>query len=186
MASNPVPASPRAPAVEPRHPTGPGVLLSSADYAALLDELESLRAAARGELPQRACADGADGADLLAALVTTGVDEQRIAQVAALVELASIVDDAAVVSNAAGLGSIVKVEDRAGQMTEYELVGLTDQKPPPERVALASATGKALLGARPGDVLRIELPNGRQRRVRVTNVTRVPALGRCEGRVTTT
>jgi transcription elongation GreA/GreB family factor len=34
-----------------------------------------------------------------------------------------------------------------------------------------TAPGEALLGARPGDYVRITLPNGRQRRVRVIDVT---------------
>ena len=156
-----------------RYPTGPGVLLSSADFGALMDELESLRTALKA---RRGSTSGPTvaRADLLAALESAGADEERIAQVAALIERASMLDDIVVVNGGAGLGSIIKVADRAGRTTEYELVGRTEGEPVREQVDLASATGKALLGARPGDRVRVTHANGRQRRVRVVNV--VPAL----------
>jgi hypothetical protein len=91
-----------------------------------------------------------------------------------LIERASMLDDGVAINGGAGVGWIVKVADRAGRTTEYELVGPTEGEPVREHVSLASATGKALLGARPGDRVRVTHANGRQRRVRVVNVK--PAL----------
>lgn len=71
---------------------------------------------------------------------------------------------------AAGIGSIVRVEDRFGRVLEYELVA-RDDEPPRQRVPADSAIGQALLGARPGDQVRITLENGRRRLVRVLDVT---------------
>ena len=102
---------------------------------------------------------------------TAGVEEARVEQVAALIEIASIVEDVVAVNGGAGIGSIVKVQDRGGRSTEYELVGRSLPEPRRREVMLGSPTGKALLGARPGDVVRVTLPNGRSRRVRVINVT---------------
>ena len=70
----------------------------------------------------------------------------------------------------ARLGSIVQVVDRAGRTTRYELVGHTPERCP-VAVTPASPTGRALWGARTGDALHVTLPNGRERRVRVTSVT---------------
>src|SRR3954451_3862322 len=70
----------------------------------------------------------------------------------------------------ARLGSLVEVVDRAGRATRYELVGRAPG-PSPVAVTPASPTGSALWGARPGDAVRVTLPNGRERRVRVTSVT---------------
>jgi hypothetical protein len=75
----------------------------------------------------------------------------------------------------AGLGSIVKVADRAGRTSEYELIGRPGPQDARRRVPLDSSTGRALLGARPGDYVRVTLPNGRQRRVRVIDVSSMPA-----------
>jgi len=93
------------------------------------------------------------------------------------IERASMLDDVVTIDGAAGVGSIIEVADRAGRTTEYELVGPTDGAPVPERVSLASATGEALLGARPGDRVRVTNANGRQRRVRVVNVKPALAAG---------
>jgi transcription elongation GreA/GreB family factor len=117
------------PTADPTIRSGAGVLLSAARFAALMDELQSLRASAR-----RASTAGG-----------------------------------------AGLGSIVKVEDRAGRTLEYELVTAAAPEPKPLQATLDSPTGEALLGARPGDFVRVALPNGRTRRVRVRDVTPVVA-----------
>lgn len=63
------------------------------------------------------------------------------------------------------------MQDRGGRTTEYELVGRSLPESQRKQAMLGSPTGKALLGARPGDVVRVVLPNGRSRRVRVINVT---------------
>jgi transcription elongation GreA/GreB family factor len=133
----------QSPAPVRPYPTGLGVLLSTGDFDALMDELDSLRAALqdrRERVPAPADADVA-------------------------------------INGGAGVGSIVEVADRAGRTTEYELVGRRDGAPERERVSLASATGKALLGARPGDRVRVTSANGRQRRVRVVNVKPALAAG---------
>jgi len=79
--------------------------------------------------------------------------------------LASSANDGA----GAGAGSVVRVEDRAGRISEYELVERTETAAR-ERVTLGSPVGQALLGARPGDHIPITFGNGRRRRVRVLDV----------------
>ena len=65
-------------------------------------------------------------ADLLAALEHSEIDEARVAQVAALIEVASALEDVVTAKGGAGLGSIVKVADRAGRTSEYELIARPD------------------------------------------------------------
>ncbi len=160
-----------------RQPSGPGVLLSARDFAVLMDEIDRLRADRRMERDPASL----DGAALLTSLRTAGVEEALVEQVAALSEIASMVEDLGAVNGGAGLGSIVTVQDRSGRAAEYELVGRSLPAPPRTRVTLESPTGEALLGARPGDSVRVTLPNGRSRRVRVINVT-PPATTVAHGR----
>ena len=167
MASNRTPTPSETPPIDRPYPSGPGVLLSAGDFAVLMDELDSLRAERRIERNPASL----DGAELLTTLRTAGVEEARVEQVAAFIELASMVEDVVAVNGGAGIGSIVNVQDRGGRSTEYELVGRSLPEPRRSQVMLGSPTGKALLGARPGDVVRVTLPNGRSRRVRVINVT---------------
>jgi transcription elongation factor GreA len=108
--------------------------------------------------------------DLLEELERAGVERPRIDQVANLIELASNLDDALTVNGGAGVGSVVRVADRLGRTTDYELIARSDPATERQKVTLGSPTGRALLGSRPGDVVRIPLKNGRRRRVRVLDV----------------
>jgi transcription elongation GreA/GreB family factor len=122
--------------------------------------------------------------DLLSALERSEVGAAQIAQVAALIELASALEDGLTLTGGAGLGSIVTVSDRAGRTSEYELIERPDPADARQKVTLGSPVGKALLGVRPGDYVRVALPNGRQRRVRVIEVapgTVAPSHAAIEG-----
>jgi len=115
-----------------------------------------------------------NAASLLAALERSEVDAADVARVAALIDFAPALDDAVTATGRAGLGSIVKVADRRGRSSEYELIGPVGQEAARQQVTLASPVGQALLGARPGDYVHITLHNGRRRRVRVTDVVGRP------------
>ena len=92
-------------------PRAKGVILSSSDFAALMDELESLRARvhadgqpqSRNEDPNASVAERTAG--LLAALERAEIDPARIAEVAAAIELASALDDVATVGYRVGYDS---------------------------------------------------------------------------------
>jgi transcription elongation factor GreA len=166
-----------APAVEPSAPVDPAtnVLLTQADFDALVLELEALRRKHRGELAgrlreARAFATSTENDDLLTVLEESAIDRARILQLEELVRLASVVEGAAG-DGGAGLGSTVRVVDDTGRTTEYELIGRRSQDSKPRAVTFASPVGRALWGARPGDSLEVDLPNGRSRRLRVLDVS---------------
>jgi transcription elongation factor GreA len=151
-----------------------GVLLTQADFDALVRELESLRDQQRSELAgrlreARAFGGSTENDDLLAALEEATVDNARLAHLEELVQFASIVEGAAG-DGGAGLGSTVRVADDAGRTSEYELIGRRRQHSARHEVTMASPVGQALRGARPGDVVHVALPNGRNRTLRVLDV----------------
>jgi len=154
-----------------------GVVLSPAEYAALVLELDTLRAAHRHELAQRlhevqTLGTTSDYDDHLAVLEETAVDRARIAQLDELVRCATVLDsETERLDGAAGLGSKVEVADAAGRTTEYQLVGRRSSVSPAGEVSLSSPVGRALTGARTGDVIRVCLPNGRERVLTVLGVT---------------
>jgi transcription elongation factor GreA len=152
-----------------------GVVMSSADYAVLTRELESLRAAHRSELARqlhdvRAHGTTSDDDDRLAVLEEAAIDRARIAQLEDLVRSATVLDDAEF-DGAAGLGSTVEVADEAGRTTKYRLIGRRTSDSPADEVSLGSPVGKALVAARTGDVVKVELPNGRERSLTVLDVS---------------
>ena len=153
-----------------------GVVMSSAEYAALTRELEGLRASHRSELAQRlhdvrAHGTTSDDDDRLAVLEEAAIDFARIAQLEELVLTATVLDDDAAFDGAAGLGSTVEVADEAGRTTKYRLIGRRTSDSPAHEVSLGSPVGKALAGARTGDVVRVGLPNGRERSLTVLGVS---------------
>jgi transcription elongation factor GreA len=148
-----------------------GAVLTQADFDALVRELESLRRQQRSEhagrlREARAFGGSSENDDLLAALEAAAVAEARLAHLEELVQFASIVEDAAG-NVGAGLGSTVRVVDDAGRTSEYHLIGRRTQRSARHEITLASPVGHALRGARPGDVVHVALPNGRDRTLRV-------------------
>jgi transcription elongation factor GreA len=151
------------------------LLLSEADYAALVGELESLRERHRRELAERlrvarGFSAAPDDDDLLAVLEEAAIAQARIARLEELVRTAAVIDGAAATDGTAGLGAIVRVVDEADRTTEYELVGRRTPDSPGRAVSLASPVGRALVGARRGDVVEAVLPSGRRRTLRVLDV----------------
>ena len=153
-----------------------GVVMSRAEYAALTRELESLRASYRSELARRlhdvrAHGTTSDDDDRLAVLEEAAIDRARIAQLEDLVLIATVVDNDAEFDGAAGLGSTVEVADEAGRTRKYRLIGRRTSDSPAHEVSLGSPVGKALAGARTGDVVHVGLPNGRERSLTVLSVS---------------
>jgi transcription elongation factor GreA len=163
-----------APAVDSPAAFETRVLLTQADFDALVRELEALRSAHRAELARRlrearAFGGSTENDDLLAVAEDAVVDEARIAQLEALVRLAVVVDGPGV-DDGAGLGSTVRVSDDAGRTSEYLLVGRRGEDSERHEITMASPVGKALWGTRLGDVVDVALPNGRSRSLRVLEV----------------
>jgi transcription elongation factor GreA len=154
------------------------VLLTQADFDALIRDLEALRSQHRGELAgrlrdARGFGTSSENDDLLAALEESAIDHARIAKLEELVRLAVVVESSAT-DGGAGLGSTVRVRDEKGRTTDYDLIGRRGQNAERHEVTLASPVGKALWGAVPGDVVQVPLPNGRERTLRVLDVRHDP------------
>ena len=152
-----------------------GVTLTGADFNRLLGELDRVRAAHRADLAERlrdarSFGSPGDDDDWLTVMEDAAVEQGRIAQLERLVAVATVVDEAPGDGAGAGLGSFVRVRDEKGRTAEYQLTGRRGPQDDASRVSLASPVGKALLGARAGDSVRVELPSGRARSLRVIEV----------------
>jgi transcription elongation factor GreA len=186
MAANPIVISP-SPNTDGSSSESAGVVMSSAEYAALVLELDTLRAALREDLAQRlrdvqTVGTTSDYDDHLAVLEETAIDRARIAQLVDLVRVATVLDgENDGFDGAAGLGSKVEVADATGRTTAYRLIGRRTAESPAEEVSLSSPVGKALAGARVGDVVRVRLPNGRHRTLTVLAVEQAASEPRVSG-----
>jgi transcription elongation GreA/GreB family factor len=130
------------------------LLLSQEDYDATVRELEALRVAYRSNLAE---------------VEDVTIDALRIAHLERLLAAATVVATAER-PGVAGLGSVVRVRRNARSECEYTLVGRRAADAPPSHVTPASPVGRALLGARRGDVVDVSLPSGRDHRLEVLDV----------------
>jgi transcription elongation GreA/GreB family factor len=76
-------------------------------------------------------------------------------------------------NDGAQFGAVVRVQEQYGQEIDYELVGSHRLHAGTSPVSAQSPVGAALLGARPGDVVSVQLPGGRQRILCVLEVAPV-------------
>lgn len=161
-----------------RLPANASFGLMPAEFDALVAELHELRSAHQSEFADRlrdARAHGspADNDDVLAVHEEIAVEAARIARLEELLRSAPIVDRA--FDGCVSLGCTVRVVGDGGRAAEYVLVGRRHEHSTRHEVSLRSPVGKALLGARPGQLVRVELPDGRDRSLRILDVT--PSIG---------
>ena len=161
---------------EPDPATHAGLRLTQADFDALVREIDHLRTKHRFDVERRLrdareFGSPADNDEVLSVLEEIAVDEARISRLETLVRSTFVVDDGLASDGCAGLGCVVRVVDDAGRGTEHRLVGRRGADAGPNDVSVGSPVGQALLGTRPGDQVRVVLPSGRDRVLRVIAVT---------------
>ena len=86
-------------------------------------------------------------------------NEARIKELEELIQHAVVVDESETDDTVVGLGSTVKVE-RGGAEVEYKIVGSNEADPFANKISDMSPVGKALLGAKTGDSVQVEIPAG--------------------------
>ena len=141
-----------------------GSLLITADgYEQRCRELDVLRDEARVELGERlreARQDGdlTDNPALHDLLEEQAQLERRIAQLEAQLAAARIVAPTA--DGRAGIGSVVRISDPDGDMSDYELVGSLESDAENGRVSITAPVGQALVGQRAGARVEVATPRG--------------------------
>jgi transcription elongation factor GreA len=73
-------------------------------------------------------------------------------------------------TNKVSLGSTVKLKDQDGRPWEYTIVGRAEADPINNRISNESPVGKALLGAKVGQVVEVVVPAGLLK-LKVTDIT---------------
>ena len=84
--------------------------------------------------------------------------EGRIRTLEHMLQNVQIIDS--VKSNTIVLGSRVKIRDAEGDEYDWTIVGSAEANPRQSRISNESPVGKALLGHKKGDKVRVEAPGG--------------------------
>ena len=112
---------------------------------------------------------------LMEVLQSAGAEPQGAAELEALLDNAAIVPSASIDPDVVTMNSTVVLEARpSGERTTLSLVYPKDVDPERSRVSVLSPVGRALLGARVGDLIRVLVPGHAERQLVVAELTYQP------------
>lgn len=130
------------------------------------EEYEYLKVEKRKEIAERikiarGFGDLSENAEYTAAKEEQAKMETRIAELKKILENAVVIDESAIPSDTVSIGSKVKVYDEEfEEEIEYSIVGSMEANPREFKISDKSPVGTALLGAKVGDVVAVESPDG--------------------------
>ena len=112
---------------------------------------------------------------LMEVLQSAGAEPQGAAELEALLDNAAIVPSASIDPDVVTMNSTVVLEARpSGERTTLSLVYPKDVDPERSKVSVLSPVGRALLGARVGDLIRVLVPGHAERQLVVAELTYQP------------
>ena len=141
-------------------------LLTQEGYNKLEEELEYLKAVKRKEVAERlkvaiSFGDLSENAEYDEAKNEQAKLEEQILKLDEKLRKAVIIDESQIDLNIVTVGSIVKVFDfDFDEEIEYSIVGSAEADPFEGKISNESPVGKALLGARVGETVEVQVPDG--------------------------
>lgn len=142
------------------------VLLTKAGYDRLVEELNHLKSVKRPEVAALIREAQELGPDQLDAQYEDAKNQQaflegRISEIERTLEQASIIDeDSAHKSKTVQVGSNVTLKGKDGKSHKYQVVGPTEADPGQGRISHKSPIGRALLGKKRGEKVKVQTPRG--------------------------
>ena len=141
-------------------------IMTYAGLKKLEDELQDLKVNQRREIAQkikeaREQGDLSENAEYDAAKDEQRDIEARIEQIEQILKNAEVVLDEEVDLDKINIGCLVRVLDiEYNEEEEYKLVGSSEASSLQNKISNESPFGKALIGARVGDIVEVEAPAG--------------------------
>ena len=152
---------------------------TKAGFKALQDELDYLKNVKREENKKdiskaRSYGDLSENSEYDEAKLELAKIATRIAELEEMIKNAVVIDETVVDAKVVGIGSTVtvKIKERNNEEKVYQIVGSYETDPLNGKISDVSPIGRALLGARKGDKIEVELPNGKTMHLAITHVTR--------------
>ena len=134
-------------------------------YQKLVDELSYLSTTRREEIKKdiaeaRSFGDLSENAEYDAARNEQAKVEARIKELEELIRNARVIDEDTVDTTVVSIGSTVKIKKADGDVVAYSIVGSNEADPENFRISDQSPIGKALIGARAGNKVTVNVPSG--------------------------
>ena len=152
------------------------VLLTPEGLDKLKEEIEHLSTVKRREVAERIkeareFGDISENSEYDDAKNEQAMLESRIASLEEKLRSASVIDASELDSDVVRVGSLVSVKDEgSGKALKYTIVGSTEADPAENRLSNESPVGKGLLGRKKGDTVKVQLPNGKNRELKITKI----------------
>lgn len=137
--------------------------LSQERYDELKHELEELRSTSRAEIAEqlkhaKEYGDLSENAEYAEAREEQSRIESRISELDEMLKAAVIIKKGTG-GDVANIGSTVTAK-KDGQVMQYTIVGSNESNPAERKISNESPLGRAFLGRRPGDAVKVETPSG--------------------------
>src|SRR6476469_3718221 len=151
------------------------VLLTPEGLENLKKEIEQLSTTKRREVAERIkeareFGDISENSEYDDAKNEQAMLESRIATLEDKLRSASVIDAKELSADVVRVGSQVQVTDDKGKSMSYTIVGSTESNPSENKLSNESPVGKALVGRKKGDSVKVVLPSGKQRELKVDKI----------------
>ncbi|HYI34962.1 MAG TPA: transcription elongation factor GreA, partial [Thermoleophilaceae bacterium] len=97
--------------------------------------------------------------------------EKQIAEIEERLRSARIIDEDNVSTDVVSVGSTVHVKDqKTDKSVKYRIVGSSEANPSEQKLSNESPVGKALLGHKRGETVKVPVPRGPARQLKITKI----------------
>lgn len=151
-------------------------IVTKEGYEALKNELEQLTGPGRREIAERIkeardFGDIAENAEYDAAKNEQAMLEGRIATLEDKIRSATVVDEKDLEVDTVQVGNTVHLKDqKTSKSVKYKIVGSSEADPINGKLSNESPIGKALMGHKRNDIVKVPVPRGPQRQLKITKI----------------
>ncbi len=97
--------------------------------------------------------------------------EKQIAEIEERLRSARIIDEGEVSTDVVSVGSTVHVKDqKTDKSVKYRIVGSSEANPSEQKLSNESPVGRALLGHKRGETVKVPVPRGPARQLKITKI----------------
>ena len=97
--------------------------------------------------------------------------EKQIAEIEERLRSARIIDEGDVSTDVVSVGSTVHVKDqKTDKSVKYRIVGSSEANPSEQKLSNESPVGRALLGHKRGETVKVPVPRGPARQLKITKI----------------
>lgn len=152
------------------------VILTPEGLVKIKEELEYLQTERRREIADRIreareFGDISENSEYEDAKNEQAMLEAKIAQFEERIRAATVVNPDEVPSDVVGIGSIVSVKDeKTGKSQKFTIVGSAEANPAESKLSNESPVGRALMGRKRNEIVKVEVPKGPARSFKITKI----------------